>query len=316
MKYLKFTLATAICAGLVSANSVAAEYPQETIRFIVPYAPGATDVLARRVAGPLQDELGVTVVVETHPGAGGTIGGRIVSDASPDGATFLFAYSSVQTLGPHQHDAGYTFEDLTPVARVSTGPNMLGARADAPFDTLEELIDFARENPGDVSYASAGTGGMSHLLGEGMSDAAGIELFHVPYQGVTPAIAATVAGDVDLVIGVSSSILPQSQDGALKALGQFGDARASIAPDVPTLRDVGVDASFPTLIGVWAPSGIDDDVKAMFVQALETAVNSDELQEYGASVLLEFSFAGPDEFRSQLEEENQRHIDLIERLGL
>lgn len=312
-----FLATTAAAALLALSGAAAADFPTRQINVIVPYAPGATDTLARTLVAEMVDDLGVTVAVESRPGAGGTVGARAVAAAAPDGYTILIAFSSVHTLGPHQNpDLDYGFDDLAPVARIALGPNVLGASASAPFETLEGLIDYARENPGAVSFGTAGTGGLSHLHGEAFARAAGIELFHIPFQGVTPAVAAAVAGDVDLVIGLGSSIMPQDAAGAMRAIAQFGDTRAGILPDLPTFPEVGVDVSLPTLIGMWAPAGTPDDVIARLGASLEQAIASDAVQEYGRSVLIEFSFADSATFGEQLATENEMNVGTLRALGM
>lgn len=314
---LKVALAAAAVTGIAVGTAVAQDhYPSRPITFIVPYSPGATDTLARTVAEVMSEELGVPIVVESKPGAGGTVGAREVATSDPDGYTALFAFASVHTVGPHQRDLGYDFDDLQPVARVATGPNLLAARVGTPFTTLDELIAYAQENPGAVSFGTAGTGGLSHLHGEAFSRAAGIELFHIPFQGVTPAIAAALAGDIDLVIGMASSILPQDEAGKLVALAQFGEERASVVPQLPTFRDAGVDASLPTLIGMWVPAGTPEDAVEKLSGALQAALETDQIRDYGNTVLVEFSYADTGAFAGQLATDNESNRAILEELGL
>lgn len=314
---LKTAIAAASATGIMVGTAMASDdYPSRPITLIVPYSPGATDTLARTVGEVMSEELGVPIVVESKPGAGGTVGAREVATSDPDGYTALFAFASVQTVGPHQRDVGYDFDDLQPVARVATGPNLLAARAGAPFAALDELIAYAKENPGAVSFGTAGTGGLSHLHGEAFSRAAGIELFHIPFQGVTPAIAAGVAGEVDLVIGLASSIMPQDEAGKLVALAQFGEERASVVPQLPTFRDAGVDASLPTLIGMWVPDGTPGEAIEKLSGALSAALETDQIRDYGNSVLIEFNYADTDTFAGQLATDNESNRAILVELGL
>lgn len=296
----------------IAASAVSAQdFPTRAITIIVPYAPGATDTLARTLGEAMSQELGQPVVVETRPGAGGTVGANSVAGSAPDGYTLLLAVSSVHTVAPHQRELPYGFDDLQGVARVATGPNAIAARPGLPFDTMEGLVEYARENPDEISYGSAGTGGATHIAAEAIAQAAGIELFHIPFGGVTPAIAATVAGDVDLVLGYASALMPQVEAGTLVALAQLNPTRASVVPDMPTLIEAGVDLTLVPNIGIWAPAGTPDDVIARLSEAAEKAASSDSFQEFGRNSLTEIDFAGSAEFAEILSEEDAFYSNLL-----
>lgn len=316
MKKRQTTLMVGAALALGISASQAQDFPTRAVTIVVPYSPGATDTLARTLSEGLSEELGQPVVVETRPGAGGTVGGAFVAGADPDGYTLLFAVSSVQTVAPHQRDLPYGFDDLRPVARVAVGPNVIAARTGAPFTTIEEMISYASENPGDVSYGSAGTGGATHIAAEAIARAAGLELFHIPFNGVTPAITATVAGDVDLVLGYASSILPQAEGGNLVALAQLSHERASVAPDLSTLREAGVDLALPPNVGVWAPAGTPDDVVARLSDAIGAAAQSVSFMEYGQTTLTEIDYAPADVFAQVLAAEDAFFADLLANIDI
>lgn len=316
MKKRQTTLMVGAALALGISASQAQDFPTRAVTIVVPYSPGATDTLARTLSEGLSEELGQPVVVETRPGAGGTVGGAFVAGADPDGYTLLFAVSSVQTVAPHQRDLPYGFDDLRPVARVAVGPNVIAARTGAPFATIEEMISYASENPGDVSYGSAGTGGATHIAAEAIARAAGLELFHIPFNGVTPAITATVAGDVDLVLGYASSILPQAEGGNLVALAQLSHERASVAPDLSTLREAGVDLALPPNVGVWAPAGTPDDVVARLSDAIGAAAQSVSFMEYGQTTLTEIDYAPADVFAQVLAAEDAFFADLLANIDI
>ena len=307
-------IGAALALGITAAQ--AQEFPTRAVTIVVPYSPGATDTLARTLSEGLSEELGQPVVVETRPGAGGTVGGAFVAGADPDGYTLLFAVSSVQTVAPHQRELPYGFDDLRPVARVAVGPNVIAARTGAPFDTIEAMIAYASEHPGEVSYGSAGTGGATHIAAEAIARAADLELFHIPFNGVTPAITATVAGDVDLVLGYASSILPQAEGGNLVALAQLSNQRALVAPDLPTLRDAGVDLALPPNVGVWAPAGTPDEVVARLSDAIGAAAQSVSFMEYGQTTLTEIDYAPADVFAQVLAAEDAFFADLLANIDL
>ena len=314
------TKLTGLLAGAALALGVTAaaaqDYPTRAITIIVPYSPGSTDTMARTLAEGMSQELGQPVVVETRPGAGGTVGGAAVANADADGYTLLFAVSSVQTVAPHQRDLPYGFDDLAPVARVAVGPNMMAARNGAPFSTIEELVAYAKENPGAVSYGSAGTGGATHIAAEAFARAAGIELFHIPFDGVTPAVASTVAGDVDLVLGFASAILPQAEGGNLVALAQLSEERTAVAPDTPTLIEGGVDLALPPNTGLWAPAGTPEDVIATLSAAVEVAASSESFTTFTTSGLTAVDYADSAEFTEVLKAEDAFFADLLPTLNI
>ncbi|WP_375590294.1 tripartite tricarboxylate transporter substrate binding protein [Hoeflea alexandrii] len=308
-------LVTSMLGGVVlamgSVVAMSADYPSRAITVIVPYSPGGTDTLARTIAKDVSEELGQPVVVETKPGAGGTIGGAFVANADPDGYTLLFAVSSVQTVAPHQRDLPYGFDALRGVARVAVGPNVMAARVGAPFSNLEEMVAYAKANPDNVSYGSAGTGGATHIAAEAVARAAGIDLFHIPFKGVTPAVASAVAGEVDLVLGFASAILPQVEGGKLVALAQLGETRAKLAPDLPTLMESGVDLALPANIGFWAPAGTPDEIVAKFSAAVEKAIKGQTMVEYATNTLSELDYADPAAFNAILATEDAFYKDLL-----
>ena len=313
-KQTTLMIGAALALGMTAAQ--AQDFPARAVTIVVPYSPGATDTLARTLSEGLSEELGQPVVVETRPGAGGTVGGAFVAGADADGYTLLFAVSSVQTVAPHQRELPYGFDDLRPVARVAVGPNVIAARTGAPFATIEEMIAYASEHPSEVSYGSAGTGGATHIAAEAIARAADLELFHIPFNGVTPAITATVAGDVDLVLGYASSILPQAEGGNLVALAQLSNQRALVAPDLPTLREAGVDLALPPNIGVWAPAGTPDDVVARLSDAIGAAAQSVSFMEYGQTTLTEIDYAPADVFAQVLAAEDAFFADLLANIDL
>ncbi|WP_158264344.1 MULTISPECIES: tripartite tricarboxylate transporter substrate binding protein [Nitratireductor] len=299
----------ALALGLGAAS--AQNFPERAVTIVVPYSPGSTDTMARTLAEDMSQALGQPVVVETRPGAGGTVGASEVVKADPDGYTLLMAVSSVQTVAPHQRELPYGFDDLKPVARVAVGPNVIAARSGAPFKTIEEFIAYARDNPGKVSYGSAGTGGATHIAAEAIARAADIKLFHIPFGGVTPAIAATIAGDVDVVLGFASAILPRGESGQLVPLAQLSEKRASLAPDLPTLMDAGVDLALPPNIGLWAPAETPDDVVAALADAVEKAAGGETFQNFAKNALVEIDYAGPADFGAVLKKEDAFFAELL-----
>lgn len=317
MKPIKRFAVIAAATAALAFSAGAQAFPTEKMTIVVPYAPGATDQLARTLAAEVEKALGQPVVVETKPGAGGTIGANFVAKSSkPDGHTMLIAVSSVQTVAPHQRKLPYGFADLRPVARVTVGPNIMGARVGAPFKDLAGLVAYAKANPGQVSYGSAGTGGATHLAGEAIAQAAGVQFNHIPFKGVTPAVAAAVGGNVDLVFGFASAIMPQVAGGKLVAIAQLGDKRVSGLPDLTTLREGNVDLALVPNIGVWVPAGTPDDVVAKLEDAFRKAAASESFKAFAAKGMTEIDFAGAADFAKALEAEDKFFAKLLDSLGM
>jgi tripartite-type tricarboxylate transporter receptor subunit TctC len=304
-----------ILAGMNVAQ--AQTFPSQAVTIIVPYAPGATDQLARGLGAEAEKILGKPVVVETRPGAGGTVGANYVAkSARPDGHTVLLAVSSVQTVAPHQNELPYGFDDLKPVARITTGPNIMAARVGAPFKTLEELVAYARKNPEKVSFASAGTGGATHLAGEAFARAAGIKLNHIPYPGVTPGVAAAVGGTVDLVLGYPQAIWPQVEGKRLVAIAQFGGTRAKVLPDLPTLKEGGVDLALPPNVGIWVRRDVPAEAVRILEDAFAKATQAPSFRALAERTWTEVDFAGSAAFAAELEAENRFYKQLLTDLGM
>jgi len=295
----------------------ARSFPTKNLTIVVPYAPGATDQLARALASSMGKTLGKSVLVETRPGAGGTVGAAYVAKTAPaDGHTMLFSVSAVQTIAPHQNQLPYGFDDLMPVARVTVGPNVLAARADAPFKDLKGLIAHAQANPEAVTFGSAGTGSTTHITGEAIARAARIKLTHIPFQGVAPAVAAAVGGNIDLVIGFAQAIEPHVQAGKLAAIAQLGPKRARIVPGIPTLKEGGVDLQLVPNLGFWVAKGTPPEAIQAIEQATEKASTVPEFQNLAKKMVTEIDFAGSAAFRRELEEENKFYKGLLPQLGL
>lgn len=236
-----------IVVGLLAATAAAAAHaqawPEKPLRFIVPFPPGgSTDVVARALAEKLRDRLGQPVVVDNKAGAGGTIGSDIASKAPPDGYTLLIGTSSTHAIAPgvFSNPPYDPVRDFAPVTLVGAATVMLVTHPSVPAKSVAELIALAKADPKRLTFASSGTGGVSHLIGEYFKSRAGIEMLHVPYKGDTPMITDLIGGQVSLAFGTAVAFLPHVQKGALKALAVTSAKPSPIAPDLPTVADSGL----------------------------------------------------------------------------
>lgn len=234
-----FILASAAIGCGVEA---AEQYPDRPIRMVVAFSPGgATDFVARSVAQRLGERFGQQVVVDNRAGAGGIIGTEIVARASPDGYTLLFGSSSTLVTGPVlQSNLPYhPLRDFTPVTLTTLVPNILVAHASVPVRSLKEMIEYARARPGQLSYASNGTGTASHVAGDLLRRAAGFSWIHVPYKGAGVAINDALGGHVQFLIGAISTSQPHMRAGRLRGIAVTSARRSGAVPELPTIAESG-----------------------------------------------------------------------------
>ena len=294
----------------------AQNWPSRTITIIVPYAPGATDQEARRLAEMISKYVGHPVVVENKEGAGGAIGAQFVARSKPDGYTFLYAAPAVITIAPLLGNASYKYEDLMPVARTTSAPHILASRADAPFKNINEMLSYAKANPGKLVFGSSGTSTAVHLAGETMADAAGISLNHVPYKGLSPAITAALGGFVDVVIGLPVAIKPQVDAGKMRAIAQFGTNRAAALQDLPTLKESGVNVNLSVDLGFFGPAGISPAIIGNMNEAVAKAVNTEEFKAFANRALAAPAFLPADEYKKIVDAERALYARLIPKIKL
>lgn len=313
---LAAAVAVSLASMLTTTTASAQAFPSRPITIVVPYAPGATDQEARRIAELAAKDFGQPVVIENREGAGGAIGAAYVAKAKPDGYVLLYAAPAVVTIVPLISKPPYAYGDLMPVARATTAPHVLAARADAPFKSAGELIAFAKANPGKVVFGSSGSGTAVHLAGEAFADAAGIKFNHVPYRGLAPAVTAALGGFVDLVIGLPVAIKPQVDGGKLRYMAQFGPTRAAALPNVPTLRDLGVNLSLGVDLGLFGPTGIPQDVLSRIGDGIAKAVNSDDFKSFASKALAEPAYLNATDYRRVVDAERALYTRIVPSLGL
>jgi tripartite-type tricarboxylate transporter receptor subunit TctC len=258
------TLAAA--AGLTLAAPRAGRVqPARPVTLVVPYAPGGgTDITARAFAQLFEPELGQTVVVDNRGGAAGHVGSVAVARARPDGTTLLFAVATNVVVNPHlqRGDRVDLASALAPVAQVSSYQYVLVAHPDVPAGSLRELIAHVRSRPrGELTYSSGGIGNANHLAGVLFSEAAGVQMEHVPYRGTAPALLDVVAGRVAMNFSSPPPAIPLVREGKLRAVAVTGERRIAALPEVPTLAEAGLPGVTITgWHGVFAPAGVPAEV--------------------------------------------------------
>jgi len=245
-------------AALFCASARAQSYPSRPIRFIVPFAPGGgTDIIARVVGQQLNDALGQPVVIDNRGGAGSVLGTELAAKAPPDGYTLLLGNISLAFNAWLYKKLSYNaITDLAPVTLVAVQPNIVVIHPALPVKAIKDFAEFARREPGKLTYASAGTGSGTHLAGEMLKTSLGIDLIHVPYKGTGPALIDLVGGQVNMMVSTFASALPHMKSGRLRPLGVTSAKRSAAAPDVPTLIEQGVAGyDYSTWYALFAPAG-------------------------------------------------------------
>jgi len=276
MKTLAILVAAAL-APWAAAQAQPAAYPSQTVRIVVPYpAGGPADVLARVLGQQLSQKWGQPVVVDNKPGANEMIAAQEVARAPADGHTLLMASDAVYSLNKHLYSKiPYEPNDFVPVTKLVTANLMLVARPDLQANSIKELVDYAGKNPGKLNYSSVGAGGVNHLGMAWFNSLNKLQMEHVPYKGLPPALADLSTGRVDIGLAVMGGAVPLVNAGKLKALAVSGKSRATIAPNVPTFAEAGYpqyDASF--YFAVAAPKGTPIAVARKFAQDATAIVNS------------------------------------------
>jgi tripartite-type tricarboxylate transporter receptor subunit TctC len=244
---------------IAGATADDAAYPDRPITMVVTFAAGgSSDVLARATADALSGALGQQVVVDNRPGAGGHIGAEAVAHAPPDGYTILFGTNGTLGIGPAlyknlRYDPAH---DLAPVGLLHKLPLLLMVNPSVPAKNLTELIDYAKHNPGALSFASAGIGSVSHLAGELFKEQANIDILHVPYKGGGAAVTDLISGRVSMMLETIPNALPLVRNGQMRAIGVTTKERSKLAPDIPSLAEAGLpDFDVSAWTGLFVPAG-------------------------------------------------------------
>ncbi len=302
-------------------SSFAQTYPNKPIDLVVPFpAGGSTDLLARALGQQLTAQWGQQVVIDNKPGAGGSIGSSIVAKARDDGYTLLFTSSSTHSIGPSLNkNLPYNIDtDFIPIVHVANATNILLVTKTIPVNNLKELIAYLKSNPGKLNYASSGNGTIIHLTAEAFKADAGVSITHIPYKGSGQAIPDIISGKVHMVFDSIVSAMPHVVDGKLTAIAVTGRKRSALAPEVPTMMEVGKDYGLgnfesDTWWGLFAPKGtplaIINTINAETNKALLNPKLKDRLNFLGAE-----AFGGTAaQFSSMSKADRLKWADIIQK---
>jgi len=316
----KQVLSLAAAALAISIGAQAQTYPEKTVTIVVPFTPGgSSDITARTVANKLQQSLGQTFVVDNKPGANGSLGGKYVANAKPDGYTLFVGSIGVFAINPILYkDLGYDpLKDYDLLSVAVRTPNALVTRPDFPANTVAELVAYLKKNPDRVSFASSGTGSSDHLTAALFWQKTGTSGIHVPYKGGSAAHMDIIAGNADMSFQNLGSITQHVKAGKMKLLAVTADKRDPSVPNVPTMAEAGVPGlevfSWQAFV---APKGLPQNVKARLQPALVAAIKHPDVVKRFNEIGFEVVANSPEEFAKFLNEELARWKQVVDAGGI
>ena len=309
----------ALCLMLLPPLAPAQSWPERPVRFLMTAPAGSSiDTLGRTIAEKLSTRLGQPVVVENKPAAGGTVAVAETAKAPPDGYTMVLGYPGPLSFGPLLSKLPYDVQkDLAPVIITSSQPNVLAVNAQLPVKSVQELVAYAKVNPGKLNYASVGNGSSSHLNMELLKTMSGFDAVHVPFNGSPPAVTATIQNETQMMFAVMQPLQAQIQAGKLRALAVTTAQRFPLLPDLPTIAESGY-PGFEALAwnGVLVPAGTPRPVVARLNSEINAILKlPDVVQKMNAQG---FDLIGgtPDEFGALIKGEAERWAPVIRKVGL
>jgi len=308
-----------LCAAALPSFSRAQDYPSRSILFVVPFTPGTTaDSLARMMQPHISQRWSVPVVVENRPGAAGIIGIDSVAKANPDGYTYLFTSTAFGTLAAMNPKLPYDPDkSFAPVMLVGTSPLSLVVSNGFPANTVKELIDQAKKRPGDLNYASAGTGSVFHLSMELLQHEAGTKMVHVPYKGTTGVTNDLIAGHVQASMMVLQTAVPLVQSGRVRMLAVMSSQRAQAFPDVPTI----VESGFPNMIveawtGVMVPAKTPPAVISKFNGEVNKVLALQDVKAAAARIDVTLAGGTPETLDALVKKEIKQWTQVVQRANI
>jgi tripartite-type tricarboxylate transporter receptor subunit TctC len=301
-----------------SGGALAQAYPNRPIHIVAPYpAGGGYDFLSRLLGAEMSKAFGQPVIVENKAGANGNIGTDAVAKAAPDGYTLLMGGNSPLALNVGLYKLPYDpVRDFAPISRVATQPNLLAAHPKVPVKSVADLVQYAKANPGKLTYGSAGNASPQHLAAELLKRMAGIDLVHVPYKGAAPNATALLAGEVSIAFNIILLPLPQVQAGKLTGLAVASSKRSPLAPNIPTMTELGYPIDIDTWYGLVAPAGTPKDIIGKLNAETARILNLPEMRERTRSQGIELGASTPEEFAALIKSDIAKWSKAIRELGI
>ena len=317
---------TKIAATLIAALTIAppalaqSKYPDHAVKMEVGYPPGGpVDIIARIVADRLSQIWGQPVIVENISGAGGNIAGDRVAKAAPDGYTLMMATNAQVAINPSLYKK-LTYDpanDLMQISQAVYSPNILVVPNDVPVKSVKELVDYAKANPGKLSFASAGVGTTQHLAGELFKSMAKVDIQHVPYRGAAPVITDLLGGRITMYFGAIAPLIPLVRDGKVRALAVTSPKRFGAAPDLPTMIEAGYPGFVSILaMGLMAPKGTPPAIIEKIHKASVEALTPPEVRKRLSDIGMEVVNSSPQEFTALIKAEAPQWAKVIKEAGI
>jgi tripartite-type tricarboxylate transporter receptor subunit TctC len=317
---MKTSLAIALAGSLWAlAPAAAQDWPTKTVRIVVPFGPGSTpDMVARLIADRLQHKLGQSFVIENKPGASGNLGTDAVAKAEPDGATIGVSIGgplAINTLlfSKLPYDPA---KDIAPITQLITQPSALTVNSGLGVNSVAELVALLKREPGKYNFGSIGNGSLSHLAMEAIALKSGTQMVHVPYPGSPQAMTAVLRGDVAMACLPAIAVTPQLASGKVKILAVSTGKRSALLPDIPTLKESGIDVEADAWMGLIAPARTPEAAIAKIHDEVVDAIKAPEAREKLAIQLMEPIGNSPAEFRAVIEREVARWAPVIKAIDL
>jgi tripartite-type tricarboxylate transporter receptor subunit TctC len=304
----------------LATPAIAQPFPTKLVKFVVPQTPGgATDVFARKLGQMLSERWGQPVVIENRAGAGGVIGTDVVAKSAPDGYTLLVTYAGSQAINASLYPKipFDSIKDFQTVATIAVTPFILIVNPKLPAKTFAEFIDLAKAKPGTLTYASSGNGSVNQLIGEMVKSQTGINMLHVPYRGVAPAITDVMAGQVDSAFSSVPSVLQMIQSGNVRALAVSSAHRVAIAPEIPTIAESGIPGfDVNPWWGILAPAGTDMAIVRKINSDVASVLATKEMIDFLATQGAEPLTTSPEEFLAILQADVGKWAKVVKDAGV
>lgn len=319
MRFPKNAVLVAFILASALALCARGEYPEKPVRIIVPFAPGGSaDILARTVSNKLNAVLGQPVIVENRPGAAGNIGTEVVAKSKPDGYTLLVGLMNTHVVNQalYKNIPFDGVEDFTPIAMLAAVISTMAIHPSVPAKNVKEFIAVARSRPGELAYASAGTGSSTHLNAAVFEKMAGIRMLHVPYKGGAPAVLDTVTGQTQMIITAATQTLPHVKAGRLRLLGVTRAKRVAMLPDVPAIAETLPGYEAVVWFGAFAPAGLPRDITARLNTEINKLMSAPDTKSVMEKMGVEIINITPEEFQRKLRAEAAHWTNVVRKYGI
>ncbi len=292
----------------------AAEFPTKEVQIIIPYAAGgATDLIFRALAATTGKYLGKAVIVVNRPGGGGTVGVTEVSQAKPDGYTLLSAITPL-TILPHQVKTTFTYQSFEPIINVVKDPGMFLVKSDSPWKNLNEFLDYAKKNPGMITVGNSGAGGGVHLIALAFEKTAGVKFNHIPFAGGGPSVTALLGGHINAVSVSPPEGIEHVKAGKLRIIALFAEKRFELFPDVPTVKEQGINFTMGQWRGLAAPKGTPPDVIKKLHDAFKKGMEDPVFVKNAKDMVVNLSYLGPEDFGKLMAQDHEFYGKLVKEI--